>query len=186
MRPHTALASASLVIAGLACTIGLGGPHPPEDLSGASPEAAEELESLWESLQLLDVDSGDVTFVLTEEQLTSFLAHRIDEAEDPILQQPAVVVRDGEFQVYGVASAGSFEARTALRIQPTIDSDGTLSFSVTAAELGPLPVSEAIREGLSGLLTEAFTGKLGPMASGIRITSLVVADGQVEIVGSLR
>jgi hypothetical protein len=36
------------------------------------------------------------------------------------------------------------------------------------------------------LLTEAFTGTLGSMATGIRITSLAIADGQVAIVGSPR
>jgi hypothetical protein len=39
---------------------------------------------------------------------------------------------------------------------------------------------------LSELLTEAFTGTLGSMATGIRITSFDIAEGQIVIVGSPR
>jgi len=43
-----------------------------------------------------------------------------------------------------------------------------------------------LKDSISAILTEAFTGTLGSLATGIRVTSLAVADGQMAIVGELR
>jgi hypothetical protein len=114
------------------------------------------------------------------------LSERFESDEEPILRHPQVFLREGEIRIYGTASAGVFEAGALLSIQPIISSNGDVEFDITTAEFGPVPAPAALTLVLSELLTEAFTGTLGSMATGIRITSFAIADGQIAIVGSPR
>ena len=173
-----------MLFAGTACLINVGGPTPPAEFIPTSPDSADELTDTWDSALSLELE--EIRLVITEQQLTSFLAQRIEDSDEPLLTRPQVFLREGEIRVYGTAGVGPFEAGALLSIQPSIDSNGDISFEVTSAEFGPVPAPEALTDGLSGLLTEAFTGKLGSLATGIRITSFAIAGGEVAIVGELR
>lgn len=180
------LTALSLVVAGLACQINVGGPTPPSEPIQFSTLETLQLEDTWRSAIEASPLDGRVTLVITERELTAFLAARMADAENPLLQEPQVRLQAGEIQIFGVASAGPLMASALLSIQPQVDADGVLAFNITTAEVGPLPVPDTLKQGLSDLLTEAFTGKLGSVATGIRITSLAIADGEAAIVGELR
>jgi hypothetical protein len=73
-----------------------------------------------------------------------------------------------------------------LSISPILDADGTLAFEVTSADLGPVPAPEGIKESLSALVTEAFAGPIGSLATGLRVTSIAIEDGELALVGEMR
>lgn len=174
-------ASLGALAALLACRIG---PQPPGDLIEPAGAAPSEVRQMWEAA--LDVEGGQVKLVLTEQQLSAYLASRLEQAERPVIDLARIYLRDGEISIYGVSEMGPLDAGALIVVEPVLDAAGSLAFAVTSAELGPFPAPKAMLGALSDLLTEAFTGKLGPLATGIRITSLAIADGQVAIVGSLR
>jgi hypothetical protein len=175
-----------LILLSLACQIHVGGPQLEGSPIPVSTEAASSLAEAWTGAVLGSASTGQVTLIVNEAQLTSYLALRLSQSENPVLQDPQVRLRDGVIQVYGRSVQGPFEANVLVRIQPTIDSEGDLGFSIASADFGPLPVPEALTEGTSTLLTEAFTGTFGSLATGIRITTLAIADGELAIVGVLR
>jgi hypothetical protein len=170
----------------MACQLYVGGPRPPDQPLKASAGQSDQLDDIWNSVRSVAVDTGEVTLIFNEQQITSYLALRLSQDERPLLDQPQVFLRDGEIRIYGIAALGPLEAGTLLSIQPILDSEGGIAFEITSAEFGPLPAPETLTEGLSSLLTEAFTGKLGPLATGLRITSLAISGGEVAIVGTLR
>ena len=176
----------SQMLAILSCQIHLGGPEPPGQPLVAASGQAEELIEIWEDALSVDPLTGEVMVKFTEQQLTSYLAQRLDSIEDPFLSRPQVHLREGELQVYGVASRGPFKAGVVLMIAPLLDEEGSIAFEVTSADFGPFPAPTAVKDTLSAILTEAFTGTLGPLATGLHITSFAIADGQVAIVGKLR
>lgn len=180
------LAAASLLLAGLACQVNLGGPQPTSgDLPNTLPPPTD-LADTWRAAIAADPLDGQISLIISERELTTFLATRLAEADDPVLREPQVRLETGEVQVYGLASAGPVEARALLSIEPTVSADGSLMLVVSSAQLGPLPVPDRIKQALSDVLTEAFTGTIGSVATGIRITSLAIADGEAAIVGELR
>ena len=181
-----ALLLGTQVLAVLSCQIHLGGPEPPGQPLEAASGDAEELIELWDSALSLDPLAGEVMLHFTEQQLSSYLALRLESIEDPFLSQPQVHLREGKLQIYGVASRGPFNAGVVLMIAPLLDEEGSIAFEVTSADFGPFPAPAALKDTLSAILTEAFTGALGPLATGLQITSLAIADGQVAIVGKLR
>ena len=182
-----ALASilASLFLATLACQIDVGGPEPPYPLITADDQAADDVTDLWQSALESALDSGEVMLVLDESQLNAFFVKRLN-AEDSLLQDPQVFLRQNAIQVYGYVIQGIIRANMHLSISPILDQEGRISFELTSASVGPMPVPEAVKNTISAILTEAFTGTLGSLATGIRISSLVINDGQLAIVGELR
>jgi len=169
----------------LSCRLNLGGPAlpAPPAISGA---AATEASTSWSDALQEAVRTGQVTVILTEEELTSALASRLEANADSVFHSPAVTLRDGVIQVYGVVEQGPVEATFRLVVTPVIDSEGRLGFELTSADFGPLPASEAIRETVSGMLSEALAGPMGSLATGFRVTSVAVADGALAIVAEMR
>jgi hypothetical protein len=169
----------------LACRLNLGGPDlPPAPV--ISEAAATEAAASWSEALEAAVTTGQVTLILTEEQLTSALAANVAEDEQAAFQNPVVLLRDGFIQIYGMVQQGAVEASMRLVVAPVVDADGRLGFELTSADFGPLPASEGVRGAISGMLSEALSGPLGSLATGFRITSVAVADGELAIVAELR
>jgi hypothetical protein len=123
---------------------------------------------------------------MNESELTSYLASRLAQSENPILREPQVYLRQGVMQIYGKSVQGPFEAGVLIEVQPRVGLEGELGFAVTKADFGPLPVPEAFTDSLSSVLTEAFAGSLGSLATGLRITTLAIADGELALIGEVR
>jgi hypothetical protein len=177
-------AAACLTLAGLACNLNVGGPTPPGSPIPVSTEAAGQLRELWKSA-LENSGGGDVSVIVTEEQLTSYLAFRLAEQPDPPLRDVQVYLRDSKIQIYGTAQAGNLTTTALVSLAVSISPEGQASFSVEQADFGPVPVPSALLEKLSTGLNEAFTGQVGSLATGFKIKSVLIADGQMGIIGTV-
>jgi len=174
-----------MLAASTACRLNLGGPELPTapEISGA---AATQVSTRWRDALGEAVTTGQVTVILTEEELTSALAARLASDDDALFTSPAVMLRDGVIQVFGVVESGLFEASVRFVVTPFIDGEGRLGFELSSADFGPLPAPEAIRETITGMLSEALAGPMGSRATGFRVTSVAVADGALAIVAEMR
>jgi len=126
----------------------------------------------WQAALAEAAETQQVMILLDERQLTAYLSDRLEAREEPLLS---------DAQVFLLLKAG-----VMISIQPVLEDDGRVAFRLAEATLGPLPAPKALKDSISAILTEAFTGTLGSLATGIRVTSLAVADGQMAIVGELR
>ena len=95
-----------LILAILACTINIGGPaYPNQRIPGSTEAVAELLASVQTAVAAGDV-SGQVTMHINEQQLTSYLASRLQTQASPLFTDPQVFLRDGQIQIYGMAQQG--------------------------------------------------------------------------------
>jgi hypothetical protein len=184
----------SVVLTSLACTIFVGGPDysslPPIPVSSEAAESIkEELRRAFEAA----AQTGIVTIFITEPQITSYLAARLQ--TDPSLQQsdrkplmtdPQVYLRDGQMQIYGKTQQGIFAANIGIIVTVGVDPNGQPLIEMTSADFGPFPVPEGLRDAISAMIREAYTGSLGPVATGLRIETISIADGVMTITGRVR
>ncbi len=184
----------SLIITSLACTIFVGGP----DYSSlpAIPVSAEAAESIKEELRRAfeaGAQTGVMTINITEPQITSYLAARLQ--TDPSLQQsdkkplmtdPQVYLRDGQMQIYGKTQQGIFTANIAIVVTMGVDADGQPLIEITSADFGPFPAPEGLKDAITAMVREAYTGSLGPVATGLRIETISIANGVMTITGRVR
>jgi hypothetical protein len=175
-----------LVSAMLACTISVGGPDYPQERIPVSTEAAGEIQSAAQTAVALGAQTGTVTLILDEPQLTSYLAYKLQQQQDPFITDPQVLLRDGQITVYGTAQQGYFRATVKIVLSAGIDSEGQLKIELVSADFGPLPVPEGLREIVTATVQEAYTGAVGPVATGFRLESITIADGTLTVSGKIK
>jgi hypothetical protein len=175
-----------MLLATIACQIHLGGPKAPGEPIPTHPATTNEISEVWQAAITGALTTGQVMVILDEVQLTTFIALRLETHETPLLRQPQVYLRQNAIQVFGTTERGFLKANVLLAITPLVDPDGNITLELTTAEFGPIPAPNALKETISAVLTEAFTGSFGSLATGIRVTTLAINNGQLAIVGELR
>jgi hypothetical protein len=184
----------SLVLTSLACVVFVGGPDysnlPPIPVSAdAAASIQDEIKRAVEAA----ADTGVITVNLTEPQITSYLATRLQ--TDPSLQQsdkkplitdPQVYLRDGQMQIYGKTQQGLFTANIGILVNMGVDANGQPQIDVASADFGPFDAPAGLRDAITAMVKEAYTGSLGPVATGLRIESISIANGVMTVTGRIR
>jgi len=184
----------SLVLTSLACVVFVGGPDysnlPPIPVSAdAAASIKDEIKRAVEAA----ADTGVITVNLTEPQITSYLAARLQ--TDPSLQQsdkkplitdPQVYLRDGQMQIYGKTQQGMFTANIGILVNMGVDANGQPEIDVASADFGPFPAPKGLKDAITAMVKEAYTGSLGPVATGLRIESISIANGVMTVTGRIR
>jgi hypothetical protein len=184
----------SLVLTSLACVVFVGGPDysnlPPIPVSA---EAAASIKDEIQRAVEAAADTGVITVNLTEPQITSYLAARLQ--TDPSLQQsdkkplitdPQVYLRDGKMQIYGKTQQGLFTANIGIIVDMGVDANGQPQIDVASADFGPFPAPKGLKDAITAMVKEAYTGSLGPVATGLRIESISTANGVMTVTGRIR
>ncbi len=184
----------TLILTSLACTIFVGGPDfstlPPIPVSAEAAESIkEEMRRAFEA----GLETGVVTFNLTEPQITSYLALRLqtDQAlqqtdRTPLITDPQVYLRDGQMQIYGKTQQGIFTANIGIIVSVGVDEAGQPKIEIVSADFGPFPAPEGIKDAISAIIRESYTGSLGPVATGLRIEPIAIANGLLTVTGRIR
>ena len=184
----------TLALTSLACTVFVGGPDysslPPIPVSA---EAAASIQDELKRAAEAAAQTGVITVNLTEPQITSYLAARIQ--TDPSLQQsdnkplitnPQVYLRDGQMQIYGKTQKGIFAANIGIIVNMGVDANGEPQIDVVSADFGPFPAPEGLKDAITAMVREAYTGSLGPVATGLRIEVISIANGVMTVTGRVR
>ena len=183
----------TLMLTSLACTVFVGGPDY-SDLP-TIPVSTEITQSIQDEVARAfeeGMTTGTVTLNFTEAQLTSYIASRLQ--NDPTLQQdnqplitdPQVYLRDGQMQIYGKTQQSMFAANIGIIVSVGVDENGQPKIEIVSADFGPLPAPEGLKDTIEAMVREAYTGSLGPVATGLRIDTISIADGIMTISGRIR
>lgn len=182
----TFLAFLILWLAALACTIHLGGPQIPDVSVPVSTEAAFSLEEQFKQAKETAEQTGMLTLQISEAQLTSYLTNWLQSNPEAVLQDPRVLLRDGQMQVYGVARKGYLTANINITIGVSVNEQGQPKIEVVAADFGPFPVPKGLRDTIQAAVQEAYTGAIGPAATGFRLETIQIADGYMTLSGRVK
>ncbi|MGA2504742.1 MAG: hypothetical protein ABSG01_11690 [Anaerolineales bacterium] len=131
----------ALILADMACTMNIGGPSYPNRSIPVSTEALGDLTSALGTAFANAAVSGQVTLNLTESQITSYLAYKLQAQSQPFITNPQVYLQDGKLQVYGTATQGYFQATVSLIFSAGVDEHGNLKIQLTSANYNYNPGS---------------------------------------------
>jgi hypothetical protein len=182
-----ALFLTTLLLSTLACTIFVGGPDYPAQTVPISADEVQNMHTQIEQAFLAGAETGIVTLQVTESQLTSLIALKMQEQTNPPFTDPQVLLHDSQLQMYGKIVRGPLTANMLITTNVGIDeTTGLPKVEITTADFGPFPVPEGLNAALSSLIAEAFTGSLGPVAIGFRLESITIADGVMTMTGRIK
>jgi hypothetical protein len=185
-RTSLVLGFCIVILAILACSINVGGPAYPTPAIPVSTAAIGDLNQAVQTALASGLGSGEVTLVITEPELTSYLAYQLSTQTQPLITSPQVYLRNGQIQVYGTAHQGYFVATAAIVLNAGVDPQGQLLVDVASADFGPFPIPAGLKEAATAAIQEAYTGWLGPVATGFRLESITVADGNMTVTGRIK
>ncbi|MHC1784702.1 MAG: hypothetical protein AB9891_18450 [Anaerolineaceae bacterium] len=173
-----------LAVSTLSCQMNIGGPTIPEVTQ--VPVSAEEVQNLENSIKTnfdTAAEGEPISFSVTQEQLTYYVAKHISETPASFVQNPQVFLRNGQIEIYGQAVSGSFSGNVMVVFHAVIDETGAPVIQLATADFGPIPVPEGMMDGVSAMMNEALTGSLGTTASGFKLDSITIEDGVMTITG---
>ena len=186
ITPRLYLIGLSLTMVPIACTIFVGGPDYPSPAIMTSTEAVGNLELQVQSAQTLAAQTGTITLTVNETQITSLLMAKLDAQGESFLQAPQVYFRNGQIHVYGKATQSNLQANFRVILSASIDSEGQPLLTVTSADFGPFPTPVELNKTISTLIEQAFTGSIGPAATGLRLQTINIQDGTLTITGQVK
>jgi len=174
------------IFASLACSLFIGGPDYPEEKIPVSAEEVVNLKVNIEQAVLAGAETGVITIQITEPQLTSFLAFKMDEQENPPFSDPQIFLRDGQMKIYGRVERGFWNANVLVTVNVSIDQDGQPKLEIASADFGPFEAPNGLKQTLTAIITEAYTGSLGPVATGFRLDNITIQDGLMTVTGRIK
>ena len=180
------LAFLALALATLACSIFVGGPNYPATPIPASTEAVQSLQTQVQQSMATGTATGTITLNITEEQLTSYLAYYLQSQPNPLVTDPQVQLRNGQMTVFGKVQQGMFIANASITMTVGVDANGQPTVQITQEDFGPYPAPQGLNSAISALVAEAFTGSLGPVATGFRLESISIAEGVMTVMGRIK
>jgi len=136
--------------------------------------------------------TGTITLNFTEEQITTYVAARLQndtslqQNNQPLITDPQVYLRDGQMQIYGKTKQGMFTANIGIIVNVGVDENGQPKIDIASADFGPLPAPKGLTAAVAAMVREAYTGSLGPVATGLRIDTITIANGIMTISGHIR
>jgi hypothetical protein len=74
---------------------------------------------------------GSISVTLDEAQLTSIVASELAQRPDPFLNEPLVLLRNGQIELYGKARTGIFTANVSIFVQASVDAEGQPQFCLS-------------------------------------------------------
>lgn len=187
LQNRSLLALAALLLASLACNLPSGvpsgsDPTPTEVRVPVSTEAVEDLRKNLEAAATEVASSQEVSLVVTQEQLTSLVAFEMQSQENPVLNDPQVILQNGQAEVLGTVNQGGISAPARIVLTVSADDQGKPDYQIVEGRLGPLPIPDSMLDSLSNELDTALAD-LGPRANEIFIEDISIGDGVMTITG---
>ncbi len=170
----------------LGCIIFLGGPDYPTTSVPFSPEMGQTAQAQLKTAVAEATQSGRFTLTLTQEHLTALLNARLQERSSLNFKDPLVFLHPGVIEIYGKVQQGNVVANVQISVAVSVDAQGKPKFQIVGAVFGPLLLSREVLDGITAMLNEAFVGAVGPVATGLRLESIVVEEGRLTLRGRIR
>lgn len=176
----------SLALASLACTMNIGGPDYPETNITVSEQSVASMKEQFKAAIEAGATGNKIILTITETQITSLLASKLSSQKDPFFTEPQVLLRDQQMTIYGKATQGYFWETIKIVIAVGVDEAGQPDMQIKSADFGPFPVPQGLADIFSAMIKEAYTGAVGPVATGFRIEQIAVQNGFMVMVGKVK
>jgi hypothetical protein len=174
------------VLASLACSLPQAIFRPDPTPLPISSEAITEMKDNLDEAVKTFKETGEVNLQITELQITSYLVNELNSQENPFVQNPQLLLRDGEIQMTADYQQGELTLPLKAAISVEADGAGGLAYELTSASIGPLALPEALVGQMLGQFQQMFDNNISGQLDNVYIESITIADGTMTIQGHSR
>lgn len=174
---------AFILLVTLACNLPVRGPTPPTDRTPAAQTPIADIFSVIENAQVGDI----LSLSFTEAQLTQLVAAAVQQNQTDIqVENPSVVLRNNQMEVYGRAITEVVSANFQVNLAVMVGDQGQLHSEILSANFGGVPIPDSIRARLQAALDSALQKALATAAGRFRVSQVVITDGLLTLNGTVQ
>jgi uncharacterized protein YpmS len=180
---HFYLLAVVMILTSLACSLPQAIFRPDPTPLPVSAEAVTEMkDNLDEAAKALQ-ETGEVNFQITEVQITSYLVNELNTQENPFIDNPQILLRNGEIQLTADYQQGELAVPLKAALSIEADGSGKLMYELTSASIGPLALPEALVGQMLGQFQQMFDNNISSQLDQVYIESVLIEDGTMTIQG---
>ncbi len=175
-----------LILTSLACSLPFRGSATVEPTSiPVSTAAAGEVEDQMATAAAELEVNGQVSVILTDTQLTSYIAQKLALNEDSPLTNPQVILQNGQIEVTGKATIGILTAPATIILEPYAN-QGNLGITIKEAKLGSVPLPQSTLDSISQTLNENLNDLITIRGDKFYLETIAISDGSLTLSGHLQ
>jgi uncharacterized protein YpmS len=172
-----------LMLVNLACRFTSRKSVTPLATIAVSTEAVATLESkLDESINQAE-QGQKVELSLTEEEITSLLAQRLQDQTEVVISNPQVYLRDGKITLTGDFQTGKLNVPVTIVFEPQVNSTGQAQLKLISVKMGPFSAPDSMVTTIQDLADRFLTDYLQQAGEAFVVESITVSDGTLTIKG---
>jgi uncharacterized protein YpmS len=176
------LAVLTLVLAALACNLpGTADSGPAATPIPVTTEAVQAMVTEVIQAATQAAAGGPITLTFTEQQLTSAAALELQNQDQYDVRNIQVRLRDGLVTITGDVNQSGFNLPLKVSMRVTPDANGRVQADVVEANIGPLPLPEAMVSELEQEFNQTLQSELAAAGQNVVVDSISIADGTMVI-----
>lgn len=155
----------------------------------SSEEALQSFTDKWRDLNM-STPTGPFIVTFTEAEVAAALVEGLDQAEAngadiPEIEDIQVQLRNGVVSITGVVRLEPINVNAQVIAAPSIDPNGFVDLSITEASFGVLDLDQADLNEVEQAAERVINEPAQSSPFDITLTSIVVANGEISLSGTI-
>jgi uncharacterized protein YpmS len=172
-----------LLLVNLACRFTARNTQTPLETIAVSTEAVATLEAKLDESMNQAEQGQKVELSLTEEEMTSLLAQKLQDQNEFVISNPQVLLRDGKITLTGDFQTGRLNVPVQIVFEPQVNSTGQAQLELISVSMGPFSAPDSMVTTVQDLADRFLTDYLQQAGEAFFVESITVSDGTLTIKG---
>jgi len=172
-----------LLLVNLACRLTAKNTQIPLETIAVSTEAVATLEAKLDESMNQAEQGQKVELSLTEEEMTSLLAQKLQGQNEFVISNPQVLLRDGKITLTGDIQTGRLNVPVTIVFEPKVNSTGQAQLELISMSMGPFSAPDSMMTTIQDLADRFLTDYLQQAGEAFFVESITVSDGTLTIEG---
>ncbi len=182
MKKHTWIVLLFMAIVPLACKLPGWSEKNPLATIPVSTQAVKTMEANLEDTIKNTSHGSEFQIAITEQQLTSYLALKLQANPDYPVHDLRIYLRDGKIRVIGTVDQANMAVQAEFIVRPFVEAN-RLQYDVISAKIGPFNLPQTFIEAMEQEMQSAFEEQLQSLDKNYQIDSVVIQDGVMTLKG---
>lgn len=170
-----------VLLVSLACRLSLPASIEPSETIPVSTQAVATLEAKFDQAMEQIIQGQAVELSISEEELTSLLAQKLDEQHEIMLADPQIYLRDGQVQLFGNVQNGRLKLPLQVVLVPQVDSTGRASFELVTVKMGVISVPDSLVDTIQNQADQLLDDYVQGAGDSLIVENIIVGNGILKI-----
>lgn len=179
------IALSMLLIASMACNYPNVKNQIPQEVVPVTTEAVQSLVTDIEQAIEQALETGQLSLVLSETQLTSLVATQLQTVDEVHVTDVQILLRESQIQIQSNLTQDGIQIPSQIIASVYPDAAGKVEVNIISTKIGPLPIPDSLTNTIADTIKDAIQEEIFKNLPNLFIDAIVIADGKMSIEGHI-